>query len=290
MLALITAGACCLYLGRAAARCSPRVGALVAVAASLVAAGAAAAHYPPLRDIAGAWLILPGGEAALACLAALTLIGVAGADRKTRRPVLTLAQALVLVLLAALSSGSLGWRAFGQQLRANFPDADGALQQTTGITCGPAAASMLLHRAGIRVSEGELAERANTTPLQGTLPHALARAVDRVARRHSLRAHIQRVDYGEAVHLRKPFVALVSRPGMGRHAICVLKVMPEEVVSLDPLSGTRETLSREAFVAEWDPTVIWIEVHAPTSPLTPPAAPAAGTPAGSPQSSAGTGG
>jgi hypothetical protein len=261
LLTLIAAGAGCLWLGREAARRSARTSAVVAITAALAAVIAAAAHYSPLREILGPWLVLPGGEAALACLATLTLLGVTRGDRKQRkrRPILTLATAVVLLLLTALASGSLGWRLFGQKLYANYPDAGGALQQTTGITCGPAAAAMLLHQCGIRVSEGELAERANTTPLQGTTPHALARAVDRVARQHGKQGRIRCVDYGEAVRLGKPFVALVTRPGVGRHAICVLEAAPDDVLTLDPLSGTRERLPREAFAMEWDPTVVWVE-------------------------------
>jgi hypothetical protein len=259
LLALLAAGLACLRLGRTAGRRSARAGGGVALTAGLVAVLAAAAHYPPLRDIAGPWLILPGGEAALACLAALTLIGVAGADRKKRLPLLRLAAGLVLLLLTTLTSGSLGWRLFGQRLRTNYPDASGALQQTTGITCGPAAASMLLHHAGIRISEGELAELANTTPLQGTAPQALARAVDRVARRHGRRGHIQRVDYEGAVRMGRPFVAFVTRPAVGRHTICVVEAKSGEVSTLDPLSGTKERLPRQTFITGWDPIIVWVE-------------------------------
>ena len=74
------------------------------------------------------------------------------------------------------------------------------------------------------VSRLKEAELANTTPLQGTAPYALARAVDRAARRHGMRGCIGRVDYSQAVRLRRPFVAFMNRPGVGGHALCVLKV------------------------------------------------------------------
>jgi ABC-type bacteriocin/lantibiotic exporter with double-glycine peptidase domain len=151
------------------------------------------------------------------------------------------------------------WHYFGQKLRANFPDARGALQQTTGITCAPAAAFMLLFRSGLRVSEGELAERANTTPPQGTAPYALARAVNGIARRHRLRGCIRRVDYAHAVRLGRPFVAFMNRPGVGGHALCVLKAGTAQVRVIDPLSGSPETMTREEFVSEWDPVIVWVE-------------------------------
>jgi ABC-type bacteriocin/lantibiotic exporter with double-glycine peptidase domain len=140
-----------------------------------------------------------------------------------------------------------------------MPDGNGALQQTTGITCGPAAAAMLLHRAGIRISEGALAELASTSPLQGTAPFALARAVDRVARCRGMRGRVRRVEYEEAFRLARPFVAFVHRPGVGGHAVCVRSVGPHRVATLDPLSGTRDMIPRDQFVTQWDPVIVWVE-------------------------------
>jgi hypothetical protein len=258
---LMAAGAVCLRVGMAAGRGPARVRNVAAAAGAGVAVGSAAAHYAPLRDVAGPWLLLPGGEGSLACLGTLLLLGIAGSDprRQSSRLIPTAATAVVFLLLLTLGGSSLGWHYFGQRLRANVPDASGALQQTTGITCAPAAAAILLHRAGIRVSEGELAELANTTPLQGTAPHALARAVDRVARCRGLRGRIRRVDYSSAVRLGRPFVAFVRRPGVGGHAVCVLSANPNRVATIDPLSGTQETISREQFAAEWDPVIVWVE-------------------------------
>jgi peptidase C39-like protein len=259
--AILAAGATCLRLGAWSGHRSVRARNITAAVGIALALGAAAAHYPPLREVAGAWLSIPGGEGVLACFGALTLLGVAGSDHKRRssRAVPIAAAALVFLLLIALSSGSLGWHYFGQRLRANYPDASGALQQTTGITCAPAAASMLLHRFGIRISEGELAELAGTNPLQGTAPYALARAVDRAARRHGMRGRIQRMDDARARRLARPFVAFVNEPGIGGHALCVLKFDPARVWVIDPLAGAQETILREEFVAEWDPVIIWVE-------------------------------
>jgi hypothetical protein len=83
-----------------------------AVAATL---GAAAAHYPPFRDVAGPWLAVPGGEGSLACLGASVLLGIAWSQRKpaSSRLLLAMATALVFLLLAALGSGSLTWHYFG---------------------------------------------------------------------------------------------------------------------------------------------------------------------------------
>ena len=258
---MLAAGAGCLRLGIGASRRSARGRNIAAAVGITLALGGAAAHYPPLRDVTGPWLMLPGGEGALACLGAAVLLGVAWSERKrdSSRLILTVATALVFLLLIGLASGSLLWHYFGQKLRANYPDANGALQQTTGLTCAPAAATMLLYRSGIRISEGELAELANTTPLQGTAPYALARAVDGVAQRFGMRVRIQRVDYARAVQLGHPFVAFMHRPGVGGHALCVLKAEATQVRVIDPLSGSPDAIPRAEFIAEWDPVIIWVE-------------------------------
>lgn len=264
MAAILAAGASCLWLGIWSSRRSTHARNTAAAMGLALAVGAAAAHYPPLRDVVGPCLSLPGGEGALACLGTLALLGIAEAERKqsSRRPVRAAAFALVFLALFAFSSGSVGWHYFGQSLRANYPDASGALQQTTGITCAPAAAAMLLYHSGLRISEGAMAELAHTSFIQGTAPYALARAVDRVARRQGLRGCIQRVDYARAVCLRHPFVAFINRPGIGGHALCVLKAAPEKLLVIDPLSGMQETVQRDQFVAGWDPVIIWIEPSA----------------------------
>ena len=56
-----------------------------------------------------------------------------------------------------------------------------------------------------------------------------------------------------------PFVAFVNRPGLGGHALLVLKAKAAQVWVVDPLSGAPDTLPRGEFVAEWDPVVVWVE-------------------------------
>jgi hypothetical protein len=251
----------CFHAGAASSRrARPRWNG-TAAAAVAVTLGAAAAHYPPFRDVAVPWLVVPGGEGSLACLGASVLLGIAWSQKKpdARRTLLAMATALVFLLLTALNSGSLIWHYGGQKLRAHYPDARGMLQQTSGITCAPAAASMMLYQSGLRVSEGELAERAGTNPLQGTAPYALARAVDGVALRNGKRGYVRRVDYRQAMRLGRPFVAFMNRHGVGGHALCVLKLDAEQVWVIDPLSGSPDTITREEFVAVWDPVIVWVE-------------------------------
>src|SRR5436309_3280997 len=100
----------------------------------------------------------------------------------------------------------------------------GASRRSARVRSAPAAAAMLLQRWGIRISEGEMAELANTTPVLGSDPYSLGRAVDRVVRTRRLRGHAGRFEYSRAVRLACPFVALVNRPGIGGHAVLVVRM------------------------------------------------------------------
>ena len=74
-----------------------------------------------------------------------------------------------------------------------------------------------------------------------------------------MRGCVRRVGYSQAVRLRRSFVAFMNRPGVGGHALCVLEVDETKVQVIDPLSGTRETMARQEFEAEWDPVIVWVE-------------------------------
>jgi hypothetical protein len=251
-------------LGWAAWKRSPKVGTLAAVAAGVVGAVAASAHYPPVRTYVGALVSQVGGEGVIACLCLFVLLGVAWASggRRANRPLLIMAAVLGFAVVSALAAAPLAWRYLGQRQRANYPDANGVVQQSTGMTCAPAAAAMLLHYQGIRCSEGTLAELAGTNPLIGTDEFLLARALGGVAVERGIRAMARRIDYAQAVKLARPFVAYIRRPGVGGHAILVLTVGPVGVEAIDPLTGSPESSDRTTFEAEWGGVAVWIESRA----------------------------
>src|SRR4051794_41691704 len=114
---LLGTGIVCLRAGTWSSHRSAPCRTAAVVAGIILALAAAAAHYPPFRDVAGPWLTLPGGEGVLACLGAAVLLGVAWSERKrhSSRLVLVSATSLVFLLLTTLSSGSLFWHYFGQR-------------------------------------------------------------------------------------------------------------------------------------------------------------------------------
>lgn len=261
LLVVLVAGAFLFRLGSAAWARSPRQGVLTAVVAGAVTAAVASVHYQPMRQVAGPLVSRAGGEGTLACLGLILMLGVAwkAGRRFASRPLVVTAIILSSAILLTTNGAPLAWRWFGQPLMRNYPNSAGLIQQTTGMTCAPAAAAMLLNRYGLRVSEGQLAETAGTNPLVGTDEFALANAMELPAAGHNLRAAARRLSYQEAKQLACPFVAYIRRAGIGGHAILVLEIGETNVLTADPLSGETERMPRSSFEEEWSGVAIWLE-------------------------------
>jgi len=207
-----------------------------------------------LADLTGAWLHAVGGTLAVTCVAALLLLGVVW--RKPGRSTSSLFLAVVIGLAGLLlfqdGGGRLFWRSLASSLWENKPDRNGLLSQTTGWTCSPATAAMLLHRYGISSSEGELAYLAGTS-LLGTDLYSITDALNAKLRAHGsgYQARIEAVVYEVWVGRGEPFLVPVNLPGLGAHAVLVERAEPEGVLLVDPRFGTRQRQSRQEFLAVW---------------------------------------
>ncbi len=117
-----------------------------------------------VRDWLGPVVYRLGGGPVLACPLGLLLLGVVWSQpgRSTSSGFLQFLAGVALLVLTVESAGRLWWRWIDTRAWKNVPDQQGCVQQTTWLTCGPAASAMLLQRQGIAVSEGELAYRAGT--------------------------------------------------------------------------------------------------------------------------------
>lgn len=197
-----------------------------------------------------------GGETVVLAWAALVLLGVARAahNRRLSSAFLYCIVALAVCLLIIEGSGSLWWRFGASELWNNVPDSQGRLRQSSGLTCAPAAAAMLLHTHGIAASEGEMAYLAGTS-LFGTDVRQTARALDLKVRPYGWHVSTQHTDYDMSVGRRKPFVAHIRGPYLG-HAVLVTHVAIDHVQVLDPLEGIPKTVVRDHFAAIWDGTLV----------------------------------
>jgi hypothetical protein len=214
-----------------------------------------------LADQTGAWLHAIGGALAATCVTALLLLGVVWSQpgRSTSSAFLAVLVGLAGLLLLQDGGARLFWRALGSSLWENRPDRSGLLSQTTGWTCSPAAAAMLLHRHGIPSSEGELAYLSGTS-LMGTDLYQITDALNAIlqAQGNEGRARIDMVDYDVWVERGEPFLAPVNLPGLGAHAVLVERAEPEEALVVDPRHGSRQRLPCQELVAMWLGRGVWV--------------------------------
>jgi len=154
-------------------------------------------------------------------------------------------------------SGPLWWRFFAPQLWARTADERGCLQQSTGLTCSPAAAVMLLHHYGIAASEGEMAYLAKTS-LFGTEGRNMARALSYKVQKRGWYAVFRSLDYEGCIRPGESFIAHVEDPHFGGHAVLLLNATSANAEVVDPLDGLRRKMSRAAFERVWDGTVIQV--------------------------------
>jgi hypothetical protein len=216
------------------------------------------AYFTSLKDRTGPLLFPVGGEMAVACWSAAFLVGVVwvAPGRSVSSGFLALVVALAGVLLFLNGAAPVGWRLLGGKEWNNVPAADGTIAQTTGWTCAPCAAAMLLHKRGIRSTEGEMAYLSGTSWM-GTDLYATAYALNRKAEGQPLKASALRTDYEACRRLGEPFLATVQLPGVGGHAVLVERVDENRVELVDPLRG-RQLWSRAEFASRWDGGAVFL--------------------------------
>jgi ABC-type bacteriocin/lantibiotic exporter with double-glycine peptidase domain len=128
--------------------------------------------------------------------------------------------------------------------------------QTSGYSCGAAAATSFCYYYGVTATEREMAElcvtRGGGTGLAGTSDAGLMRGL-RQKLSHRYDIHIARTTSDD---LPTPaLVAIEVWPGVG-HCILLWRVDAEVVHVLDPRCG-RTTLSRKTFEQMWMGSAIW---------------------------------
>ena len=120
--------------------------------------------------------------------------------------------------------------------------------QSTGYTCGPAAAVTFLRRLGISAEEGELALLAKCSQQTGTDGPLLADAME--TRFPELRCTV--VDFKDLDALTRAgeVLTVVNLDEVTDHWILVLKVTDTTVETADPIYGLH-TESRSQFEKRW---------------------------------------
>lgn len=129
-------------------------------------------------------------------------------------------------------------------------DANGVCLQTTRYTCGPAAAVTALRRLGLPAGEGELAILSHASPITGTLPGSLCKALQNRYAGDGLQCRYR--PFGSISELRDSGItlAVVKDAFLLDHCVAVLDISDETVTVADPSLGIR-SMSRAQFEAVW---------------------------------------
>ncbi len=135
------------------------------------------------------------------------------------------------------------------RLQTNI-DANGICIQTTGFTCGPAAAVTALRKLGLSGEEGKIGILSGTSSATGTPPDMLAEALQNEYGRDGLVAECR--SFKDISELKQAglTLAVIKYAFMVDHYVTVLEVTDTEVVVGDPLNGL-DRMSHADFQREW---------------------------------------
>ena len=202
---------------------------------------------PPLAWIAGGRIrfVIVGLAAAMG---AMTLLG------RIKRPlekavVLALTTAVIIYssvlpfLVPALIQNDLS------NLKTRF-DTDNICSQSTDFTCGPAAAVTALRRLGLPAQEGELAVLSHASPVSGTMPWCLYKAIQNRYSADGLHCQIRYFDSVSQLRDEKVTLVVVKDAFLLDHCVAVLDVGDDTVTLGDPVLGQIK-MSHKAFADVW---------------------------------------
>ncbi len=139
----------------------------------------------------------------------------------------------------------------------NNLDSDGICRQTTDYTCGPAAAVTALQTLGLHAREGQLAVLSHSSPVLGTLPRCLCKAIKARYPREIINCSYQRFNSIDELKNNLPALAVLKRRVFWDHCVAVLEVSDKSVVFADPVEGKKRILTAE-FEQMWRFTAISI--------------------------------
>jgi hypothetical protein len=129
-------------------------------------------------------------------------------------------------------------------------DADNVCSQTTDFTCGPAAAVTALRRLGLTAQEGEIAVLSHASPISGTLPWCLYKAIQNRYAGDGLECQFRHFDSVGQLRNASVTLAVVKDAFLLDHCVAVLDVDDDTVTIGDPVLG-RLKMSYNDFAAVW---------------------------------------
>jgi predicted double-glycine peptidase len=202
---------------------------------------------PPLRPIAV-------GRLRFILMILAVTIGLTAPLNQLRSIVSRFATCVIMsVFLAVLITLPFLGPALVQENLSNSPtllDVDGVCIQSQPFTCGPAAAVTALKYCGFQAAEGRLAVAARTSPVIGTSPWNLYRAVKSGYGDSGLRCSFRYLGSLDAIPGDSIALVIVKDAGLSDHCVTVLDYNDQTVTIADPMEGL-VSVPRAAFAEQW---------------------------------------
>ncbi|KPK76167.1 MAG: hypothetical protein AMJ79_07830 [Phycisphaerae bacterium SM23_30] len=126
---------------------------------------------------------------------------------------------------------------------------DGVCLQSTGYTCGPAAAVSALYQLGIRAKEGEIALQAYTSTA-GTDPDLLCRAINKLYADQGASCTYRPFKSLEELKQAGLTIVIIKFSFMIDHYVTILEITNDQVITADPVVG-RRILNYKEFNQLW---------------------------------------
>ena len=241
---LVVPGSWCLALHR-------RVACLLLIAGGmgLMCVGLVLRERPDLLVPFGTSRVLLWTHGCLLPWGALVMLGACIPWLKHRAKICTVA---CFTLVAA---GVLSWYPMKLALRA-YQDlgrtpAARLCRQSTGWSCGPAAAATLLTRMGVPVDEAEMARRCGTIPGRGTSDYGLWRGLRTSLDPGEFEVDLVRTDDRSFDRLTLPALVRISYFFGCDHSLVLLRIDRGDPIIADPAYPETYRLTREYFVSIW---------------------------------------
>ncbi len=129
-------------------------------------------------------------------------------------------------------------------------DSNGICYQTKDYTCGPAAAVTALGKLGLAADEGQIAVLAHTSPVVGTLPACLSKALQGRYEGDGLHCQYRRFESVTQLKGAGITLAVLKDAFLTDHCVAVIGVSDNTVTIADPVTG-RRLMSYSQFERIW---------------------------------------
>jgi hypothetical protein len=139
-------------------------------------------------------------------------------------------------------------------------DSDNICFQSTPYTCGPAAAVTALRQIGFNAHEGELAILSHTSPLVGTMPWELYKAIEDRYAASGVDCRFRHFDSINEMREADVSLVVLKDAFLLDHCVAVLKVTDKNVIIGDPMLGKIQ-MSHKSFQSVWRSYGITLKYH-----------------------------